>query len=117
MAYDAIGSLLIGLVLMTFAFFLARENKDLLIGEAMSKRDYTAILDIVSKIPEVDKIISIRTMHLAPEDVIIAIEVSLVDDLNTDAIESIIDNIESKVKQVIPYATSSKIYVELERAK
>ncbi len=117
MAYDAIGSISIGLVLMTFAFFLARENKDLLIGESMSKRDYTAIFNIVSKIPEVDKIISIRTMHLAPEDVIIAIEVSLVDDLNTDVIESIIDNIESKVKQVIPYATSSKIYVELERAR
>ena len=48
---------------------------------------------------------------------LIAIEVSLSDDLNTDAIESIIDNIESKVKQAIPYTTSSKIYVELERAK
>ena len=42
-------------------------------------------------------------LHLAPEDVLIAIEVSLIDDLNTDAIESIIDNIESKVKQDIPY--------------
>jgi cation diffusion facilitator family transporter len=117
MAYDAIGSLLIGITLMTFAFFLARENKDLLIGEAMSRRDYQAIFNAVSKIPQVDKIISIRTMHLAPEDVLIAIEVSLSDDLSTDAIESIIDNIESKVKQAIPYTTSSKIYVELERAK
>ena len=117
MAYDAIGSLLIGITLMTFAFFLARENKDLLIGEAMSRRDYKAIFNAVSKIPQVDIIISIRTMHLAPEDVLIAIEVSLIDDLNTDAIESIIDNIEGKVKQAIPYTTSSKIYVELERAK
>jgi cation diffusion facilitator family transporter len=116
-AYDAIGSLLIGLVLMIFAFFLARENKDLLIGEAMSRRDYKAIYNAVSKIPQVDKIISVRTMHFAPEDVLIAIEVSLIDDLNTDAIELVIDDIEKKVKQVIPYATSSKIYVELERAK
>ena len=116
-AYDAIGSLLIGVVLMIFAFFLARENKDLLIGEAMSRRDYEAIFNAVSKIPQVDKIISIRTMHLAPEDVLVAIEVSLIDDLNTNAIESIIDNIEGKVKQAIPYTKSSKIYVELERAK
>jgi hypothetical protein len=28
---------------------------------------------IVSKIPEVNKIISIRSMHLAPDDVLIAI--------------------------------------------
>ena len=83
----------------------------------MSRRDYKAIFNAVSKIPQVDIIISICTMHLAPEDVLIAIEVSLIDDLNTDAIESIIDNIEGKVKQAIPYTTSSKIYVELERAK
>jgi len=102
---------------MIFAFFLARENKDLLIGEAMSRRDYTAIYKVVSKIPQVNKIISVRTMHFAPEDVLIALEVSLVDDLNTDAIELVIDDIEKKVKQVIPYAISSKIYVEVERAK
>jgi divalent metal cation (Fe/Co/Zn/Cd) transporter len=104
-------------MLMAFAFFLARENKDLLIGESMSKRDNQNIHHIVSQIPEVNKIISIRSMHLAPEDVLIAIEVSLIDNLDTDAIESVIDNIESKVKQVIPYAVSSKIYVELERTK
>ncbi len=102
---------------MVFAFFLARENKDLLIGEAMSRRDYKSIYSAVSTIPQVSKIISIRTMHFAPEDVLIAIEVSLIDDLNTDAIESIIDNIENKIKQAIPYTISSKIYVELERAK
>lgn len=72
--YDAVGSLLIGRVLMVFAFFLARDNKDLLIGEAMSRRDYKAIYNVVSKIPQVDKIISVRTMHFAPEDVLISIE-------------------------------------------
>ncbi|MDR4489491.1 MAG: cation diffusion facilitator family transporter [Candidatus Nitrosocosmicus sp.] len=115
--YDAVGSLLIGCVLMAFAFFLARENKDLLIGESISKRDYKSVYKAVSNIPEVNKIISIRSMHLAPQDVLIAIEVSLIDDLDTDTIELVIDNIENKVKEVIPYAVPSKIYVELERSK
>lgn len=115
--YDAIGSLLIGFMLMAFAFFLSKENKDLLIGESISKRDYQAISRVVSNIPEVNKIISIRTMHLAPEDVLIAIEVSLIDNLDTDKIELVIDNIENKIKEIIPYAVSSKIYVQLERSK
>ena len=115
--FDAIGSLLIGCVLMAFAFFLARENKDLLIGESISKRDYELVYKAVSNIPEVNKVISIRTMHLATEDVLIALEVSLVDNLDTDSIELVIDHIENKIKQVIPYAVSSKIYVELERSK
>lgn len=87
------------------------------LGEAMSRRDYKAIYNVVSTIPQVNNIISVWTMHFAPEDVLIAIEVSLVEDLNTDAIELVIDHIENKVKQVIPYAISSKIYVEVERSK
>ena len=113
--FDATGSLLIGLILMAFAIFLARENKELLIGESISRREYRRISATVSKIPEVNRIISIRSMHLAPEDVLIAIEVSLVDNLDTDKIESVIDNIESKVREIIPYASLSKIYVEPER--
>ena len=54
-AYDAIGSLLIGIVLMGFAIFLARENRGMLIGEAMSKRDLKKIYDAVSNISEVEK--------------------------------------------------------------
>ena len=82
---------------MAFAVFLARENKGMLIGEAITRRDYKRINDIVSKIPEVNRIISIRSMHLAPDDVLIAIDVNLVDNLDTDEIESVIDNIENKV--------------------
>ena len=113
--FDSIGSLIIGLILMAFAVFLARENKGMLIGEAITRRDYKRINDIVSKIPEVNRIISIRSMHLAPDDVLIAIDVNLVDNLNTDEIESVIDNIENKVREILPYANLSKIFVEIEQ--
>jgi hypothetical protein len=42
-------------------------------------------------------------------------EVSLVDNINTDQIEQVIDTIEDKIKSVIDVKTSSKIYVEVER--
>ncbi len=113
--FDSIGSLIIGLILMAFAVFLAKENKALLIGEAITRRDYKRINDIISKIPEVKRIISIRSMHLAPDDVLIAIEVNLVDNLDTDKIESLIDIIENKVREITPYANLSKIYVEIEQ--
>ncbi len=38
MIYDALASISIGAVLMLFAFFLPKENRALLIGEAMSKK-------------------------------------------------------------------------------
>jgi cation diffusion facilitator family transporter len=112
-AYDAIGSLLIGIVLMGFALFLARENRGMLLGESISKRDFNKIYDAIETISEVQKIKSIRTMHLAPDDVLIAIEVSLIENLSTDIIESIIKQIENKIADTVSYANPSKIYVEL----
>ena len=112
--YDAISSLVIGSILMAFAFFLAKENKALLIGESISRRDYKRIVQLINELPDVNRIISLRTMHFAPKDVLVTIEVNLVDGLDTDKIESVIDTIEQKVKQAIPYVNPSKIYVELE---
>ena len=100
---------------MAFAFFLARENRGLLIGEAISKDQYNSIIQSIQKIPEVNKIISLRTMHFAPEDVLVAMEVNLVDGMDTDRIESIIDDIEHRVKTVVPYVNPSKIYIEVEK--
>jgi cation diffusion facilitator family transporter len=113
--YDSISSVSIGAILMAFAFFLARENKGLLIGEAISRKDYKRVVTVVKEIPEVNKIITIRTMHLAPQDVLVTIEVNLIDGLDTDKIEAVIDNIEQKVKQAIPYVNPAKVFVELER--
>ena len=112
--YDAISSLFIGSILMAFAFFLAKENKALLIGESISRRDYKKIVRLINELPEVNRILSLRTMHFGPQDVLVTIEVNLVDGLDTDKIESVIDTIEQKVKQAIPYVNPSKIYVELE---
>ena len=115
MIYDAFASISIGAVLMLFAFFLAKENRALLIGEAMSKNDHVRIIESVSKIPEVNRVITLRTMHFGPNDVIVAMEVSIVDNINTDQIEQVIDTIEERIKSVIDVKTSSKIYVEVER--
>lgn len=52
-------------------------------------------------------------MYLAPQDVLVTIEVNLVDRLDTDKIESVIVNIKHKVKQANPYVTPAKVFVEL----
>ena len=58
MIFDSIGSLSIGIILMVFALFLAKENKTLLIGEAISKKDYRRIVELVHKIPKVNFIVN-----------------------------------------------------------
>lgn len=83
-------------ILMTFAFFLARENKGLLVGEAISRKDYRRIAHLVFQIPEVNRIVTMRTIHFAPEDVLVTMEGDLKDGLYTDKIEVVIDKIEQR---------------------
>jgi cation diffusion facilitator family transporter len=113
--FDALASLAIGVILMVFAFFLARENKGLLIGEAISRKDYRRIADLVHQLPEVNRIVSMKTMHFAPQDVLVAMEVNLKDGMDTDKIEVLIDKIEQQVKVVLPYINPSMIYIELKQ--
>lgn len=116
MVFDAISSILIGCLLMAFAFFLASENRGLLIGESITRRQYKNIVNMIKEIPEVNRIISMRTMHLSPEDVIVGIEVNLVDNLDTDKIEIVTDLIEQKVMKVIPNTNKNHIFVEIARS-
>jgi divalent metal cation (Fe/Co/Zn/Cd) transporter len=101
---------------MAFAFFLASENRGLLIGESITRRQYKNIVNMIKEIPEVNRIVSMRTMHLSPEDVIVGIEVNLVDNLDTDKIEIVTDLIEQKVMKVIPYTNKKHIFVEITRS-
>ncbi|MFY9300958.1 MAG: cation diffusion facilitator family transporter [Candidatus Nitrosotenuis sp.] len=115
--YDAIASLFIGGILMFFAFFLAKENRGLLIGESITTREYKKIVRSIQEIPEVNKIITMRTMHMGPEDILVGIQVNLIDNLDTDKIEAITDVIEQKIMQVIPYTNREHIFVEVERER
>lgn len=115
--YDAIGSLIIGIILMTFAFFLAKENRGLLIGESITQSQYNKIVKLIRKIPEVNRLVSMKTMHLGPEDILVGIQVNLVDGLDTDKIEIITDTIEKNVMEIIPKANREHIFVEIEKSK
>jgi cation diffusion facilitator family transporter len=113
--YDAISSLIIGGILMFFAFFLAKENRGLLIGESITPKEYRKIVALIKEMPEVNRIVSMRTMHLGPEDILVGVQVNLVDNLDTDKIEVLTDAIEQKIMQVIPHTNREHIFVELER--
>lgn len=113
--YDAISSIIIGVLLMSFAFFLAKENRGLLLGESISPEENKKILSIVNTIPEVHRVVTMKTMHLSPTVVIVGIEVNLIDGLDTDKIETVTDVIEEKIMTVIPNSKKEYIFVEIER--
>jgi len=109
--YDAIASIIIGTGLMIFATMLAYETKSLLVGEAVTPYKRRMIWKAVEEVKEVEDILSINTMHISPEEVIVTAEVNLKNGLVTDQIESVIDDIENRIHKILPRA---KCFIELE---
>jgi cation diffusion facilitator family transporter len=108
---DAIASISIGFLLMVFALFLANETKKMLVGEAVTPSKRDQILGCLESCDEVDRIISLKTMHLSSEEVIVAAEVDYRSDITVDELEIINDRIEKRIKEIIPNA---KVYLEPE---
>lgn len=111
MTYDAVASMMIGGLLLFFAIVLAYEIKDLLIGESLSIQKRIKIRKIVEQFDEVEKILSLRTMHFTENEVLINIEIEFKDDLKVPELEKLIDNIEADIKRIVPDA---RIYIEPE---
>jgi len=113
--YDALSSIIIGCILMSFAFFLAKENRGLLLGESISPSQFEKIIQNVSTIPEINKVVTMKTMHLSPKTVLVGIEINLIDGLDTDKIELITDVVEQEIIKILPESKKEFIFVEIER--
>jgi divalent metal cation (Fe/Co/Zn/Cd) transporter len=111
LAIDAIASISIGVLLMVFALFLANETKKMLVGEAVTPHKREQILGCLESYDEVDRIISLKTMHLSPDEVIVAAEIDYRNDITVDELEILNDRIEKRIKEIIPNA---KVYLEAE---
>ena len=109
--FDALASILIGVLLMVFAALLAYETKELLVGEAVTKSKRQKILQVLRSFPEVKKVISLKTMHLGPDEVLVNLEINYSDELIVDRLEKINDQIEAQIKNIIPNAS---VYLEAE---
>jgi cation diffusion facilitator family transporter len=101
--WDAAGSLGIGALLGVIAVVLAIEMKSLLIGEAVTPAFDEQIRTAMTDGPEVERIIHLRTMHLGPDDVLVAAKV----EFNCDTMPALahaIDTVEARVRALVPIA-------------
>ena len=106
--FDGIASVVIGLLLGLVAIFLAREAKGLLIGEAASPELVAALRKGATR-DGVMGIGEIVTIHNAPDQIVVAMNVDFDNRLSAGDVERIIDAIETDVRTGHPAVT--RIYV------
>ncbi|MEL7532529.1 MAG: cation diffusion facilitator family transporter [Bacteroidota bacterium] len=108
--WDGIASVLIGLLLAGIAIFLTIETKALLIGEAAFPEVRESIAEIVDGDDAVNNINPPMTMHMGPDDILLALDVEFKDELSADDIEAAIQRIEKALKEKHPQI--KRIFIE-----
>jgi cation diffusion facilitator family transporter len=109
--WDAVGTAMIGLLLVTIAVVLAIETKSLLLGEAATPDDVKAIeTALTADGGGVDRIIHMKTMHLGPDELLVAAKIAVAPTATAEQVAQEIDAAEERVRTAVPIARV--IYLE-----
>jgi cation diffusion facilitator family transporter len=99
---DGAGSILIGAVLAIVSVLLARESKELLIGERAPPELSKLLHEVASKDPCVIKVVDITTTQMAPDQVIASISIEIDETLRVPEVEQLIRRIEAAMRERLP---------------
>ena len=113
--WDGIGTLAIGGLLAVVAVVLAVEMKGLLIGEAASHQAVEAIRAALVDGQAITRVIHLRTLHLGPDELLVAAKIAIAPGLALPAIARAIDEAELRVRAVEPLARVMYLEPDLDR--
>jgi cation diffusion facilitator family transporter len=108
--FDALGTLMIGTLLIVIAIVLGIETKSLLVGEGATEADQRKIVAVLEGAPTVEKLIHIKTLYLGPDELLVAAKLGFAADRHLGAVAADIDILESKIRAAVP--TARVIYLE-----
>jgi cation diffusion facilitator family transporter len=108
--FDVIGTGLIGLLLVTVAVVLAIETKSLLLGESASVAVERRIVAGLEATDGIDRIVHLKTLHLGPEELLVAAKIAVPSTSSATDIATAIDRAETAVRAAEPSARV--IYLE-----
>jgi len=108
--WDGIGTAAIGLLLVAIAVILATETKSLLIGEGATPEDVQKIEKAILSGRGVERIIHMKTLHLGPEELLVAVKIAVPRTEQAQDVARHIDETEVRIRTALPIARV--IYIE-----
>ena len=113
--WDAAGTAGIGVLLVLIAGVLAVETTSLLLGESASAGDVAAVRAALIG-DGVASVIHLRTLHLGPEELLVAAKIEVTADDSAADIAAAIDSAEARVRAAVPIARVIYLEPDLRRA-
>ncbi|MBZ4017556.1 cation diffusion facilitator family transporter [Streptomyces purpurogeneiscleroticus] len=108
--WDGIGTMCIGVLLVLIALVLAAETKSLLLGEAAGADEVAKIRAAIVDGDTVTRVIHMRTLHLGPEELLVAAKVAVQHDDTATEVADAINAAEDRIRAAVPIARV--IYLE-----
>jgi divalent metal cation (Fe/Co/Zn/Cd) transporter len=100
--YDGVASIAIGVLLAVVAWFLARENKKLLIGEGASSQLVESVGQLARSEPGVAHFNGLLSIHLAPREVVMALSIDFDESLKASEVQAVVARLEKRIREKHP---------------
>lgn len=113
--WDGIGTVAIGALLVAVAVVLVIETKSLLVGESAAPVEVRAIEQALAG-GGVQRVVHLRTMHLGPEEVLVAAKIALAPGAPLVEVARAIDDAEARVRDAVPSARLIYLEPDLDRS-
>jgi divalent metal cation (Fe/Co/Zn/Cd) transporter len=113
--WDVAGTALIGVLLIAVAITLAVETRSLLLGEAATPDAVARITSALAGAEGVGRVIHLKTMHLGPEEVLVAAKIAVEPTESAARVAQVIDNAESAIRAANPMVTSLYLEPDIDR--
>lgn len=115
--WDGIGAMAVGTLLVVIAVFLAFEMASMLVGESALPEDDAAIRSALEDSPLVDRVIHLRTLHVGPDELLVAAKIAIGSDETGAQIAAGIDSAERSLRAAVPSATYVFLEPDLDRVR
>lgn len=99
--YDALGSMMIGLLLVTIAVFIGLETKSLLVGQGIDPVIKQQMIIMLRQRPEIAGVLNLLTLQLG-EDVMVAVKAKMAPAGSEQQLITNINTCERALKQAFP---------------
>ncbi len=98
--YDAVSSILIGILLMVSGLFLGYEMKHLITGESISKGNKDKIRKLISKNEKILKIASLKIVSIGPNSYLALISIDYLDNLTDKEIVKLNEELRKGIQDI-----------------
>lgn len=109
-AFDGGASIIIGLLLMAVAVLLVSRTKNLLVGEGVNDATTQLLQEVARRTPGVAQVRPPLTMYLAPDDVMLALDVDFEDHLTAVQVEEAVVAVQDAIRATNP--EFKRIFIE-----